>query len=40
MKPAAGSIGLSLARPILRLHGGTLSVRSEPGCGAAFTLRF
>ena len=32
--------GLSLSRQIMRLHGGSLSVRSEEGEGAVFTLRF
>ncbi len=38
-KPEGSGIGLSLARQIARLHGGTLSVRSAPGEGATFTLR-
>ena len=33
-------IGLSLARQIMRLHGGTLSVQSEEGEGAVFSLLF
>lgn len=32
-------IGLALARELVELHGGTLSVRSEPGHGATFTVR-
>ena len=31
---------LSLSRQILRLHGGTLTVRSEPGVETVFALRF
>lgn len=33
-------IGLSLSRQIMRLHKGSISVRSEPGKGSTFTLRF
>jgi len=33
-------IGLSLSRQIMRLHKGSLSVRSEEGKGSVFTLRF
>ena len=32
-------IGLALARGLARQHGGTLTVASTPGAGAAFTLR-
>lgn len=32
-------IGLSLSRQIMRLHGGTISVRSTPGIETVFTLR-
>lgn len=32
-------IGLSLSRQIMRLHGGAISVRSEPGVETMFTLR-
>lgn len=39
-KEDGSGIGLSLARQIMRLHGGTLTMRSEPGRGATFTLRF
>jgi len=39
-KAKGGGIGLSLSRQILRLHGGALNVRSEPGVETAFTLRF
>lgn len=31
-------LGLSISRRLAELMGGTLSVRSEPGCGAEFTL--
>jgi len=38
---AAGGtgIGLSLAMALVKLHGGTITVRSNPGEGAAFTVR-
>ena len=39
-KAEGSGIGLSLSRQILRLHGGTLRVRSTPGEGATFTMRF
>jgi two-component system nitrogen regulation sensor histidine kinase NtrY len=39
-KPEGSGIGLSLSRQILRLHGGTLRVRSDPGAETVFTLRF
>ena len=32
-------LGLALARTYALLHGGTLTVASEPGAGATFTLR-
>ena len=39
-KPTGSGIGLSLSRQILRLHGGTLTVRSTPGVETVFALRF
>ncbi|MEF8796227.1 MAG: ATP-binding protein [Salinivenus sp.] len=39
-KEEGSGIGLSLARRIMRLHGGTISVRSTPGEGTVFALRF
>jgi signal transduction histidine kinase len=33
-------LGLAIVREIMRQHGGSATVRSEPGKGAAFTLRF
>jgi len=39
-KQSGSGIGLSLSRQILRLHGGTLTVRSEPGVETVFVLRF
>jgi two-component system, NtrC family, nitrogen regulation sensor histidine kinase NtrY len=38
-KRTGSGIGLSLSRQIVRLHGGSLTVRSEPGRETAFTLR-
>lgn len=32
-------LGLSIVEALVRAHGGTVTVRSEPGTGAAFTLR-
>jgi two-component system sensor histidine kinase BaeS len=32
-------LGLSIVRKLIEAHGGTASVRSEPGTGATFTLR-
>jgi nitrogen fixation/metabolism regulation signal transduction histidine kinase len=39
-KPKGSGIGLSLSRQILRLHGGTLTARSEPDVETIFTLKF
>ncbi len=39
-KPEGSGIGLSLARQIMRLHGGTLSVQSTPGEATTFAFRF
>jgi len=39
-KEEGSGIGLSLARRIMRLHGGSISVRSTPGEGTVFALRF
>jgi len=39
-KQSGSGIGLSLSRQILRLHGGTLTVRSTPGVETVFALRF
>jgi len=39
-KEDGSGIGLSLARQIMRLHGGSISVRSTPEEGTTFTLRF
>ena len=39
-KEEGSGIGLSLSRQIMRLHGGSLSVRSTEGDGTVFTLRF
>ncbi len=39
-KPHGSGIGLSLARQIMRMHGGRLSLRSEPNAGTTFLLAF
>jgi len=39
-KPQGSGIGLSLSRQILRLHGGTINVYSEPENETKFTLTF
>lgn len=39
-KKDGSGIGLSLSREVMRQHGGTLSVVSEPDVRTAFTLRF
>jgi len=37
-KPNGSGIGLSLPRQIMRLHGGSINVQSEPGKGTTFML--
>lgn len=39
-KKKGSGIGLSLSRQILRLHGGTLTVKSAENIGTTFTMRF
>ena len=39
-KPGGSGIGLALAQRIVRLHGGTLAVRSEPGAETTVEMRF
>ncbi|NKB71579.1 MAG: GHKL domain-containing protein [Candidatus Latescibacteria bacterium] len=39
-KPEGSGIGLSLCRQIMRLHGGSIAVRSKPQSETIFTLRF
>ena len=39
-KPKGSGIGLSLSRQIMRLHKGSISVRSTPGVETLFTLKF
>lgn len=39
-KPTGSGIGLSLCKPILNLHGGSISVSSEIGKGSCFSLKF
>jgi two-component system cell cycle sensor histidine kinase/response regulator CckA len=38
--PRGTGLGLAIVREIMRQHGGSVTARSEPGQGAAFTLRF
>jgi two-component system OmpR family sensor kinase len=37
---ATAKIGLSIVDAVMRAHGGDVTVESELGKGAAFTLRF
>ncbi|MBN1291824.1 MAG: GHKL domain-containing protein [Candidatus Latescibacteria bacterium] len=39
-KQDGSGIGLSLSRQIMRLHGGSITVHSEPNVNTVFTLRF
>jgi signal transduction histidine kinase len=39
-KKSGSGIGLSLSRQIMRQHQGTLSVKSTPGIGTEFFMRF
>lgn len=39
-KQNGSGIGLSLSRQIMRMHGGTITCRSQEGEGSAFVLRF
>lgn len=39
-KKEGSGIGLSFSRQVMRLHRGTISVKSEPGAGSVFILRF
>jgi len=39
-KKEGSGIGLSLSREIMRLHKGSISVRSKPGVETSFTLQF
>ena len=39
-KQNGSGIGLSLSRQIMRMHGGTITCRSQEGEGAVFVLRF
>ena len=39
-KDEGSGIGLSLSRQIMRMHGGSIAVRSDPGVLTVFTLKF
>ena len=39
-KKEGSGIGLSFSRQVMRLHRGTISVKSQPGAGSLFVLRF
>jgi nitrogen fixation/metabolism regulation signal transduction histidine kinase len=39
-KPDGSGIGLSLSKQIMRMHGGSLTAKSEPNAETCFTLRF
>jgi nitrogen fixation/metabolism regulation signal transduction histidine kinase len=39
-KKEGSGIGLSFARQVMHLHRGLIAVRSQPGAGSVFTLRF
>jgi len=39
-KEQGSGIGLSLSRQIMRLHGGSIGVKSLPGISTSFTLKF
>jgi signal transduction histidine kinase len=39
-KPRGSGLGLAIVKDLMRLQKGSVSVRSEPGRGAVFTLRF
>jgi len=39
-KQEGTGIGLSFSRQIMKLHGGSISVKSDPGVETVFTLKF
>ena len=39
-KQSGSGIGLSLSRQLMKMHGGSISVQSEPNKGTKFTLKF
>ena len=39
-KPDGSGIGLSVSNQIIRSHGGTIHVESEPGNGTVFVIKF